>query len=93
MLDSRLKRALLQHLGRGARAVGERSLAILISAGVAASCGGQTDPGDASTDQKNNDSPTDSPIIVEAPNFDGGAKDANDSGVIVEAPQFDSGVG
>jgi hypothetical protein len=92
MLDSRLKRALVEHLGRGVRAVGERSLAILISAGVAASCGGQTDPGDASTDQKSNDSHDDS-ILVEAPNFDAGAKDANDSGVIVEAPNFDSGVG
>jgi hypothetical protein len=95
MLNPRLKRALVHHLKRGARAVGERSLAIVMGAGVAASCGGTTAPSDASTDQKN-DAP-DSQIIVEAPNFDAApgndASDSGDSGVIVEAPNFDSGAG
>jgi hypothetical protein len=84
------------HLTRGARAVGERSLAILMGAGVAASCGGSTAPSDASTDQKNDTS--DSGVIIEAPNYDAApgndaGKDSGDSGVIVEAPNFDSGAG
>ena len=92
MLHSRLKRALLDRLSRGARAAGERSLALLITAGVA-SCGGQTTPpADASTDQQ---APPDGNVIIEAPAYDGGAPDggANDSGVIIEAPSYDAGAG
>jgi hypothetical protein len=93
MLNSRLKRALVDGLARGARAVGERSLALLITAGVA-SCGGQTNPpADASTD-----APPDSPVITEAPYYDGALPEApaydggpSDSGTVIEAPNFDAG--
>ncbi len=88
MLDSLFKRALVDRLARGVRAAGERSLALLITAGVA-SCGGQTSPADASTDQ-HSDAPPDSNVIVEAPAYDAGA---TDSGVIIEAPAFDAGAG
>jgi hypothetical protein len=91
MLRSRLKRAILDRLSRGARAAGERSLALLITAGVA-SCGGETAPADASTDQ-HSDAPPDSTVIIEAPAYDGGANDASDSSVIIEAPIFDAGAG
>ena len=94
MLHSRFKRAVLDRLSRGARAAGERGLALLITAGVA-SCGGQTSPpADASTDQQS-DAPPDSNVIIEAPAYDAGSPDggASDSGVIIEAPAYDAGAG
>ncbi len=87
MLDPRLRRAIVDRLSRGARAVGERGLALLITAGVA-SCGGATTgpAADASTDQPK-DAPVDVGVIVEAPYFDGGS----DTGPIIEAPYYDAG--
>ena len=90
----------MDRLARGVRAAGERSLALLITAGVV-SCGGQTGPAtDASADQ-HSDAPSDGTVVAEAPAYDGavteapaydgGASDASDSGVIVEAPNFDAG--
>lgn len=91
MLSSSFKRALVDRVARGVRAAGERSLALLITAGVA-SCGGQTNPpNDASTD-----APDDSHVIIEAPAFDSGGQPeagGNDSGPIIEAPNFDAGGG
>ena len=97
MLTSSFKRAIVDRLSRGVRAAGERSLALLITAGVA-SCGGQTNPPD---DASTKDAPADNNVIVEAPAYDGavpeapaydgGASDASDSGVVVEAPIFDAG--
>ncbi len=74
------------------RAAGERGLALLITAGVA-SCGGTTEPADASTDQ-HTDAPQDSTVIIEAPAYDAASPDTgSDSGVIIEAPNFDAGPG
>lgn len=95
MLNSSFKRAVAERIARGVRAAGERSLAFLITAGVA-SCGGQTNPpADASTDQ-HSDAPADGNVIIEAPAYDAGPGNdggSNDSGVIIEAPAFDAGAG
>jgi hypothetical protein len=93
MLHSRFKLAVVDRLVRGVRAAGERSLALLITAGVA-SCGGETTPpGDASADQ-HSDAPSDSTVIVEAPAYDSAVPDAGASdAIIVEAPNFDAGAG
>jgi hypothetical protein len=87
-----LRKHLLDRLLSGAKDVGERGLALLMTAGVV-SCGAGTDTSGLS-DASTKDQAADRGIAVEAANLEGGVvvEAANrDGSVLVEAAQVEGG--